>query len=296
MRQTLIGPVLVALAAIIWATDSVVRTPAVRLVDPMTMVLMEHLLVVVILAAPMALRHGTRLFALGVREWLVAAIVGIGGSALATILFTASLRYVNPSVSVLFQKLQPLVVVVLAVTLLGEKPRPSFYFWAPLALLAATVVGFAGLDDGAQQATAGRGVLYTVLAAALWGGATVAGKQLLRQIPFDIATFWRFVAGLFAMTVFIAIGGPQSVSWISNPKAWAAMVYLAVIVGLAGFFAYYAGLARTKASITTFIEHLYPGFAVVLNWIFLGTALTPVQIAAGAVLLFSVTQLSLAEP
>ena len=41
------------------------------------------------------------------RRWLAVAFCGAGGSALATILFTASFHYVNPSVTILLQKLQP---------------------------------------------------------------------------------------------------------------------------------------------------------------------------------------------
>jgi drug/metabolite transporter (DMT)-like permease len=59
--------------------------------------------------------------------------------------------------------------------------------------------------------------------------------------------------------------------------------------------AYYAGLKRTPASVTTLVELLFPISAVLLNALFLGVKLDLNQLAAGALLLFSVTRISLSR-
>src|SRR5690349_12578095 len=103
---------LVAFAAVLWATDALVRYPAAGIIDPTFLVFIEHLLVVIVLLPFIVYYYGTKAFDLSLKEWLAAAFTGIGGSALGTVFFTASFLYVNPSVSVLLQKLQPIMVVV----------------------------------------------------------------------------------------------------------------------------------------------------------------------------------------
>jgi drug/metabolite transporter (DMT)-like permease len=58
---------------------------------------------------------------------------------------------------------------------------------------------------------------------------------------------------------------------------------------------YYQGMRRTTASKTTFMELLFPVTAVTLNTIFLDSPLLPIQAAAALVLLFSITQISIAD-
>jgi drug/metabolite transporter (DMT)-like permease len=55
---------------------------------------------------------------------------------------------------------------------------------------------------------------------------------------------------------------------------------------------YYRGLSRTPASVSTFIELVYPIGAVILNTAFLHTPLVPIQIIAGLILTFAVAMIS----
>src|SRR5690349_6696754 len=93
------GPLLVGLAACLWATDALVRYPAINKIDPTFIVFFEHLLGVLILAPWVYLKYQKQLFSLSPGEWASALFCGVGGSALGTLFFTASFLYVNPSVS-----------------------------------------------------------------------------------------------------------------------------------------------------------------------------------------------------
>src|SRR4051812_44300466 len=107
------GPILVGIACFLWATDALVRYPAISALDPTLIVFVEHVLAVAILLPWIILQGRKHAFALTPRVGFAAAFSGICGSALATVLFTASFLYINPSIAILLQKLQPVLVVLI---------------------------------------------------------------------------------------------------------------------------------------------------------------------------------------
>jgi drug/metabolite transporter, DME family len=293
------GPGLVAAAAFLWATDALVRYPAIGRVDPTFIVFVEHLLAVLILLPWVMLKFPGKIFSLSFKEWVAALFCGVGGSALGTVLFTASFAYVNPSVAVLLQKLQPVFVVMIAYVLLGERPVRKFYFWAVIALAAGIVLGFPELQFKElfhSISLRSKGIHYAFAAALIWAASTVSSKILLRRLPVVLATFWRFSFGFIALGLLFGI--------VQGPGLWhyckigmeysnfVPLLYLSLVPGLFAMMAYYSGLSRTPAGVTSFIELIYPIAAVVLNTVFLHTPLEPIQTIAGGVLILAVAMIS----
>jgi drug/metabolite transporter (DMT)-like permease len=293
------GPLLVALAAILWATDALVRYPLIHAgIDPTFVVFFDHLLAVLLLSPYMLLRHRRTLTKVSVPQWIGLFLLGGGASALATVLFTASFRYVNPSVSILLQKLQPVFVVMLASIFLGERPKRSFWIWAPLALAAGLAISFPDFNFSFLTGSTleSKGSLYALAAAGLWGLATVVGKGVVSKLPPMVVTYWRFVFGLITLGFMLAYAGTgASFEQLGNPATLKSLLYVALVPGLLALILYYQGMVRTTASKTTFMELLFPVTAVTLNTIFLKSPLLPIQGAAALLLLFAITQISIAD-
>lgn len=291
------GPLLVGLGAMLWATDTLFRLPNVSRLDPVFIVFLEHLIALAVLAPFMFYKHGQSLLKLKLFEWVAAALIGAGGSALALIFFTASFRFVNPSVSILLQKLQPILVLILAFIFLKERPGRNFFGWALLAFIAAIVLSFPDLDfDFLDRGfdVRSRGVSYALAAAGLWAIATVAGKALLNRTTPGVATFWRFAFGLGALTGLLIFSGARaewSVAW--RPEVFQSLIYMSLVPGLLAMVIYYQGLNRSAASVATFMELLFPVAAVAINTYFLNEPLNPTQLVAGSTLLLAVTMISL---
>jgi drug/metabolite transporter (DMT)-like permease len=291
------GPLLVGLAAFLWATDALFRFPSIQSVNPVFMVFVEHLLALAILLPWVLARRGRRALALTQAQWAGAALVGAGGSALATVLFSASFQLINPSLAILLQKIQPVLVVLIAYAALGERPGRSFYPWAAVALVASFVLSFPDLDFGflveeSGQARA-KGILFTLGAAVIWAVSTVIGRGLLLKIDVGIMSFWRFFFGLAALAVvvpFVREGSLQTA--LGSPSIAFALLYISLVSGLLAMVLYYAGLSKTPASVTTFMELIFPIAAVILNALVLKVTLTGVQIGAGAVLIFAVSMIA----
>ena len=291
------GPFLVAIAALLWATDALFRFPSANQLDPALLVFIEHAVALAFLAPWVLFRYRRGLFRMSTAAWLCAIFAGAGGSALATLFFTASFRYVNPSVAILLQKLQPILVVALAFIFLGERPRRTFFGWALIAIAAGLILSFPDLKFGFvthDLDPRSRGVLYSLAAAGIWALSTIVGKVLTRDAEADRATFWRFAFGLLTLGLILVLQpNPVDVRALLNPSLRANLAYMALVPGLAAMLIYYAGMRRTSAGATTLAELAFPVGAVIINARFLGLPLDPIQVGAGIVLLFAVTRISL---
>ncbi len=297
MLEQLRGPLLVATAAVLWGTDALFRFPASASLDPTFIVFCEHLVGVLILTPWILGKHRSELFKLNWKGWFAAIFVGAMGSAIATVLFTASFKYQNPSVTILLQKLQPIFVVLLAFAFLGERPAPKFYFWGLIAIGAGFVLSFPNLDVSFLKDLDSfhtRGFLYALGSSLIWAATTVAGRALLSQANASVGTFWRYIFGLLTLSILLSIAHvPSDWSSMATTSAIGTLLYLGIVSGVVPMWIYYGGLARTPANVTTFVELLYPVSAVILNTLFLNTPLNAIEIAAGSLLLFAVTMISI---
>ncbi|MCM2321739.1 MAG: DMT family transporter [Oligoflexia bacterium] len=293
----LLGPGLIAFAAVLWATDAPFRYPMLQKLDTVSIVFLEHVFATIALLLWAWVKRPRGLFKFSARGWLGLVLIGAGASAGATLLFTASFRYVNPSVAILLQKLQPVLVMLLALLFLGERPKAGFYGWAVLALGAGTVLSFPTLDFSFIRKgldVHSRGVVFALGAAAIWASSTVAGKALLNRSHAPVLTFWRYTFGLATLAVLMVRSGqgiPLAV--VQSEGMVLSFAYLSFISGLLAMVCYYGGLSRATASIATFVELLYPITAVIVNTVVLQTPLDPIQAVAAALLLFAVTRISL---
>ncbi|MGP1254655.1 MAG: DMT family transporter [Kiloniellales bacterium] len=139
----------------------------------------------------------------------------------------------------------PLATALAAALVAGE--RPSAGFWATALLGSAAVVAFALLDtpeaasDFAGGLAAGDLALLGAVVAAGLGYAQ--GARLSRRLPGWTVICWTLVLSLPVMLPAAAA------SWIAAPPdnagagAWIGFLYVALISQLAGFFAWYRGLA-----------------------------------------------------
>ena len=291
------GPFFIALASLGWATDALFRDPLGKKLDALWIVLLEHIAALVFLLIWALIQYRKKLFSLNFKEWLSALIVGAGGSGIATLFFTASFKDVNPSVAILLQKLQPVIVVLLAALFLKERPAPGFYRWALVALLAGIGISYPDLDFGSllqgKMSFHSRGIFYALGAAAIWAVSTVAGKHFVSNRPVVFVTFWRYFFGTAALFAIHRATQPTFPSAaLSQNDVVLGLGYITLIPGIVSMIFYYVGLSKTTASVATFAELLFPVAAVALNTLILKTPLLPAQLFAAAILLYAVTRIT----
>ena len=280
------GVLLVALGAALWGTDGVLRVPLLREMSPAAIVLGEHLILLLYSVPAVVLGWGA-LRRLGGRGWLALLVIGWGGSALATLLFTAAFLAGDPTVAILLQKTQPLFAIALALVVLGERLKPAYWPLFAAAMVGAYMVSFGTLSPvAALGSDAGAGSLLALGAALLWGASTALGRFVLRDVPFHALTGARLLLALAPLAVIaLAQGafGEMGAGFASQPGR---LLLLALIPGLLGLLLYYRGLSSTRASQATLAELAFPATAVALNWALLGVGVGAGQVV-GFVLLWS---------
>ena len=277
VRPTTVGVVAVAVAAGLWGTDALLRKPLADSTQAATIVFGEHLVLVAVML-PVIVTALPALWRAGPRYIAAAVVIGAGSSALATILFTEAFVRGDPVTPVVLQKVQPLVVVLLAAAILGERPRPRFGLFLLAGLAGAWLmrpvsspfeVSLHGMEP----------VLLALGAACLWALGTVLGRFLALRLAFQQVTAVRFAFGLPASFVAVLVlGAPFTASW----RDLAFIALLALVTGLVALLLYYWGLKRTPASVAAIAELTFPVVAISVGYLFLDTALTASQLVGVA--------------
>jgi DME family drug/metabolite transporter len=281
---------LVALSAAMWGLDGLLRKPLASALNPATVVLWEHLIVVAVILPwlPAAVRAYLRC---SWRDRLAMAAIGIGASAVATALFTEAFTlsagtgdFVTPLV---LQKLQPLFAVTLAAVVLRERLRPGFACYAGPALVGSWLLAFANPFE--VKVAAAEVALLSIGAAVLWGAGTVLGRLVSASLEPREVTVLRYAWGLPAAAVIAwRLHAPVAPGWGNV----VGLVLLALIPGLFALVLYYFALRVTAASRATFAELAFPATAAVIGVVYLNAHLSPSQWLGLAIVVAAITGLS----
>jgi drug/metabolite transporter (DMT)-like permease len=271
-----VGVAAVAVGAALWGTDALLRRPLAHSTEAATIVLGEHVVLVVVLL-PVIAAALPALWRAGPRFVAAAVVVGAGSSALATILFTQAFVQGDPVTPAVLQKVQPLIAVSLAAALLGERPRPRFGLFLVGGLAGAWLMAFPSPFDVSLHGMAP--VLYALVAAALWALGTVLGRFLSLELPFEHVTAVRFAFGLpAALAATLVLGAPLTAS--VHDEVFIAL--LALVTGLVALLLYYYGLQRTTASVASVAELAFPVVAIAVGYFAFDATLTGTQLAGVA--------------
>ena len=291
--------VFVALAATLWATDAYFRNQLVKHLTASEIVVMEDALVALFLL-PALLRSWAEVRKLNVRGWLAVVAIALGAQAIATLLFTKSFSYGIYSETFVLQQTQPLIAIVLAWIMLGERRRP--WFWAAVGVavigvylvVQAPYISFSQPFAPITSLTRGRvdAGLFALGAAALWAGGTVFGRYALGSVSFWSMTSLRFTVALPLLVVIVLVSeGSAGFSHYTVSDFVPNFLGIALIPGLFALLLYYRALAKTPASLATIAEMAFPVAATLIAagpppWGF-QQPIYPAQIA-GTVLLLGV--------
>src|SRR5918994_520167 len=269
---------LVAVGAAMWGTDGILRVPLLEVASPSQIVLLEHL-VLLLYSVPAVVLGWRFLRGLGAAQWIALLIIGWGGSALATLLFTTAFAVGNPTVVILLQKTQPLFAIALAAILLRERLGWAYWPCFAVAMVGAYLISFG--DLGPFRALTSAEALAAALAlgaALLWGSSTVLGRLVLKDMPFPALTGARLLLAVPLLAAIVAFQGSLGGIGPRFAAEPGRVVLLAMIPGLLALLLYYRGLSGTRASYATLAELAFPATAVILNWTFLGVGVSPKQV------------------
>lgn len=289
------APFFVIVAASLWGVDGIVLRPSLYSL-PVPLVVFIESTIVAILLSPYFIKKLLSLKHLKTKDWLAFFLVALLGGAIGTMAITKALFYVNfvnLSVVILLQKLQPVFAITLAAVFLKEKLPAQFFLWAGLAVLGAYFTTFgANLPDIATGDKTVVAALFALLAAFSFSSSTVLSKRALRNVSFEMGTYLRFLFSAFIMLVIVvSLGDMGSITDVTTKQIQIFLI-IAFTTGGAAIFLYYYGLKRIPASVAAICELAFPLTAVLLEYILRGNILDPIQWIGAIILLLSILKVS----
>ncbi len=285
-----VGPSLVIVGASMWGLETLWRVRLLTKFDADILVFHEHWMGLV-LTLPFLVR-GAGALRTASRKALVSMVAsGVLGSALGTVCFTEALALLNASLVNLLLNVQPIISVLVSWFWLRERPLPRFYPWAAVALACGATMAWSPEAEETPHRLA-LGLLFVGATAVCWGASTTFGRAAMIEIDFKTGASLRYLVGTVATFAMAALRGSvaERLRW---PSLWAPstlrdMAELLIVAAITPTFLYFAGLARTRASVATFAEMAQTFASLIITWGVLGEALSVQQIVAGVLLIVAV--------
>ncbi len=290
-----LAPLFIIIAASLWGVDGIVLRPSLYNLPVPLVVLVESAIVALILT-PVFKKQFSKIGSLDRKDLFSFFLVALFGGAIGTMAITKALFYVNfvnLSVVILIQKLQPVFALILASIILREKLPKEFFLWAGLAIGGAYLMTFGltlpNLSTGDKTVIAAG---LSLIAAFSFGSSTVFSKRALRNVGFELGTYLRFLFSTIIMLIAASFfGGISEITSISGSQ-WLIFLLIAFTTGGAAIFLYYYGLKKVTASVATICELAFPLTAVILEYFIYGNILHPVQWLGVVILISSIIKVS----
>ena len=288
------GPLFIIIAALLWSVDGLLRR-SLYVLPPIVLISIEHVIGFLLLV-PFLVPHMRKIKSITPKTWGALAWITVLSSIGGTLLYTAALgqvNYIQFSVVVLLQKLQPIFAVIFAWIILKEKLTPKFMIWFVVAMIAAYLVSF---PDLTINLATGQGTIMAALmaigAAFCWASSTAFSRYALLQLPTILVTGHRFGLAAIVGLILVFVFNQQSTLNTITTSQWMTLFFIALSTGMVALYIYYHGLKRTPVRIATVAELVWPLSAVVIDYVYFKNGLTPTQILGALLLLFTIYKVS----
>lgn len=221
--------------------------------------------------------HELRLTAPQWRRVVLAGVLAVLNWAL----FFAAIARTSIAVSTVVFHVQPLWVMAAGAWLLRERVARAQWAAAGLALIGLALA--AGLAEPGARAAQWSTSYLVGLAMCLGGSLSYAAVTLIAKSSQGVSAY-ALALGQCVVGVVVLAWWPVWHGWPAVGSAWLWLAGLGVLhTGLA-YVLLYAGMARLPAARIGMLQFVYPGAAVLMDWLVYGRALGAVQLAGVALM------------
>lgn len=178
--------------------------------------------------------------------------------------------------------LPPVLVAILAAPLLGEKPGLLTIMALITAVIGTAMLVLSDMDTSGSLRLAG--ILMALLAALVYTGFTLTSRYASTGTPvFTTAFICFFTAALILLPVVALRGGFEGVENLEL-RHWLMIAFIGIVPTCIGYVSFFTGMKTTPATLSSIIVTLEPLFVALLAWIFLEEVLGPIGIAGAMIL------------
>lgn len=198
--------------------------------------------------------------------WLKLLIIGGFQTAGVMSLLNIGLTATTSSIAAILMASNPLLVVVLAWLILGE--RSSTLALLGLAFAFVGVVVCIGIDfEGTHRV--GHGEIFVMLASTCWACSTVLSKKFAIAYSPWIVTFWQMLLGSLLL-ISIAALSKQPLSLPTDAYHWGMFMWLAIPASTGAIGLWFAALKIGGSVHTSGFLFLCPLFAALIAFMLVG--------------------------
>jgi len=274
----------VGATTLLWSVNYSFAKMAVLEIDPFAVALVRVLVVTPLFFLALARRGG--LVRPTLSELRVALPLGLTGVLANQVFFITGIRRTTPAHSSLVVALLPVLVMVLASFLLGER--------LTRLKIAGVVVAFAGVaiisvrEGWSFSREILAGDLLTLCGVCGFAYYTVAGKEVIPRLGVLRTTALVFLTGgglMVPLTLPAALRQP----WGSvSATGWLALAYVVFVGTFLCYLLYYWALARIDSGKVAAFTYLQPVLAGTVSYLILGEAIQGRFVLGGLAILTGV--------
>jgi drug/metabolite transporter (DMT)-like permease len=212
-------------------------------------------------------------------SWLLAALGGVFFAADLSLYSTAVLNSSAANATVLANN-SPIIVGLLAWIFTRSPPRPAFWIGLTAAVLGcALIVG----ADVLHKAEFGRADLLAVAASACFAVYLFVTERMREQFDTAMLLAVSLAASTLALLAFNLAAGISL--HIPDEKAWMALLALALVCQLLGYFSLTYALGHLSAGVTSVTLLVQAPLTALFAFLLLREPITPAQAIGGMLVL-----------
>ena len=110
------------------------------------------------------------------------------------------------------------------------------------------------------------------------------GKKVSQGIGAPLTSLLSQMAGALILVPILIFFWPETVHWQSR-QGWMSLLVTVILFNVFGITLWYAALSRLRSWLVSALRVIGPLVAVPVAWIFLGEALSPVQVLGGLIVI-----------
>jgi probable blue pigment (indigoidine) exporter len=259
-------------AAAAWGVATVIAKRALTEIPPLTLLPIQLGISVAILTTVLVVQRQALTFPAEVRRL---GLLGVLNPGISYALGLIGLTFIAASLSVLLWATEPIMILLLAWLVLGDRITKRVVVGALLALAGVLLVVF---EPGSQGQPVG--VALTLLGVAACAVYTVVTKKwmvtesTLQVVALQQASALVFAVLLLAVSALVGYGGP---SLTISVEAWVSALISGALYYAAAFWLYLTGLRRINAATAGLYINLIPVFGIAASYALLGERLNARQ-------------------
>ena len=211
------------------------------------------------------------------RDVLVSALIGISLHAIYLGGVWDAISLGAPAgISAVITSLQPLLVSIFAIALLGEKLRSTQYFGLIFGFIGVLVV----LAPSFEKSGAMTWLSVSLLLAALAGStfSTLSQRKFGMEVPLLVGTTYQFLIAGVVLGVLSLVSGRTHLEW--NLQSSLAMLWAVLVTSIAAVLLLLWMLNRGSATKVSSLLYLVPPMTAIQAFILFGEKLNA-QIVIG---------------